>query len=54
MCLAVFAISLTALCGRLYGHPVLYDWGTSLGMAAPTSICFMLLSVGLFLVARED
>jgi PAS domain S-box-containing protein len=46
-------IALTALIGYVYGVESLYGWGSTTGMAIHSSVCFLLLSVGVLLSRQE-
>lgn len=48
--LVVFTLALVSLCGHMSGHHYLFDWGANVGMAVSTSVCFMLLSLGMFIL----
>jgi hypothetical protein len=54
LALVVHAISIASITGYVTHKSSLYTWGADLGMGFPTAVCFIMLSVGVFLVARED
>jgi hypothetical protein len=48
--LIVFALALVSMCGHMSGHHYLFDWGAEVGMAVSTAVCFMCLSLGMFIL----
>lgn len=53
LCSLVFALGFLAFGGYVYGIEVAYGWGNLTRMALHTSLCFMVLSSSLYLLALQ-
>lgn len=49
-----FTISACALIGQYTHRPMMYGWGHSGEMSAPTAVCMLLNGIAWFLVSRGE